>query len=81
MRHRLQTAAGKKLYGLRKQTVEPVFGIIKEVMGFRRLHLRGRPKVCLEWELVSLAYNIKRLFTPASGQALPANGWLAAYGM
>jgi transposase len=62
MAHRLKTAAGQALYKLRKQTVEPVFGIIKEVMGFRRFLLRGRRKVSLEWTLVCLSYNLKRLF-------------------
>ena len=62
MAHRLQTAVGRALYGLRKQTVEPVFGIIKEVMGFRRFRLRGRVKVSLEWLLVCLSYNVRRLF-------------------
>jgi transposase len=63
MAHRLKTAVGRALYRLRKQTVEPVFGIIKEVMGFRRFMLRGRAKVSLEWTLVCLSYNLKRLFT------------------
>jgi len=63
MAHRLKTEAGKALYKLRKQTVEPVFGIIKEVMGFRRFLLRGREKVTLEWLLVCVSYNLKRLFT------------------
>ena len=63
MAHRLKTAAGKTLYKLRKQTVEPVFGIIKEVMGFRRFLLRGLEKVSLEWLLVCVSYNLKRLFT------------------
>jgi hypothetical protein len=62
MAHRLKTAVGQALYRLRKQTVEPVFGIIKEVMGFRRFLLRGRAKVSLEWTLVCLSYNLKRLF-------------------
>jgi len=62
MRHRLQTQVGRELYKLRKQTVEPVFGIIKEVMGFRRFRLRGRHKVSLEWGLVCLSYNLKRMF-------------------
>lgn len=61
MRWRLRTAAGRSLYKLRQQTVEPVFGIIKEVMGFRRFLLRGLEKVNLEWTLVCLAYNFKRL--------------------
>lgn len=62
MRHRTKTKSGKALYKLRKQTVEPVFGIIKEVMGFRRFSLRGKEKVETEWRLVCLAYNVKRLF-------------------
>ena len=63
MAHRLKTEVGKALYKLRKQTVEPVFGIIKEVMGFRRFTLRGRAKVSLEWTLVCVSYNLKRMFT------------------
>jgi Transposase DDE domain/Transposase domain (DUF772) len=63
MAHRLKTAVGQAWYRLRKQTVEPVFGIIKEVMGFRRFLLRGRAKVSLEWTLVCLSYNLRRLFT------------------
>ena len=61
MEHRLATAAGRELYKLRQQTVEPVFGIIKEVMGFRRFSLRGKAKANLEWLLVSASYNVKRL--------------------
>jgi transposase len=63
MAHRLKTQTGKALYKLRKQTVEPVFGIIKEVMGFRQFLLRGREKVSLEWTLVCVSYNLKRMFT------------------
>lgn len=63
MAHRLKTAAGKAIYKLRKQTVEPVFGIVKEVMGFRRFLLRGLKKASLEWDLVATAFNFKRLFT------------------
>jgi len=55
MKHRLQTAAGKAKYKLRQQTVEPVFGIIKSVLGFRQFLLRGKEKVGLEWKLVCLA--------------------------
>ena len=61
--HRLKTAVGQALYRLRKQTVEPVFGIIKEVMGFRRFRLHLRAKASLEWTLVCLSSNLKRLFT------------------
>ena len=62
MKAKLQTEEGKKVYRLRKQTVEPVFGIIKQAMGFRQFLLRGHRKVTGEWELVSLAYNMKRLW-------------------
>jgi transposase len=61
MRHTLKTKAGKAIYALRKQTVEPVFGIIKSVMGFRQFMLRGLEKVGHEWTLVSLAWNFKRM--------------------
>ena len=62
MRHRLATPVGKKLYALRKQTPEPVFGIIKSVLGFRQFLLRGLDKVRGEWSLVTMAWNIKRIF-------------------
>ncbi len=61
MKHRLTTQAGRALYGLRKQTVEPVFGIIKQVMGFRQFSMRGLDKVTGEWTLATLAWNVKRL--------------------
>ena len=61
MKHRTSTAAGRALYKLRQQTVEPVFGIIKEAMKFRRFSMRGHAKAGLEWNLVCLAYNLKRL--------------------
>jgi hypothetical protein len=70
MRHRLRTTAGKALYKLRQQTVEPVFGIIKAVLGFRQFRLRGRAKVSLEWTLVCLAYNLKRLHRLGAGLKL-----------
>jgi transposase len=62
MAHRLATPDGKKLYGLRKQTPEPVFGIIKSVLGFRQFLLRGLDKVRGEWSLVTMAWNLKRMF-------------------
>jgi transposase len=61
MRAKLQTEEGKKIYKLRAQTVEPVFGVIKQVLGFRQFLLRGVEKVSGEWGLVCLAYNLKRL--------------------
>ncbi len=70
MRHRLKTASGKALYKLRQQTVEPVFGIIKSAMGFRQFLLRGLNKASLEWDLVCLAYNVRRLHTLAAGLKL-----------
>jgi transposase len=59
MEYRLATKDGKEKYKLRKQTVEPVFGIIKHVMGFRQFLLRGSEKVSTEWSLVCLAYNLR----------------------
>lgn len=61
MKHRLKTIQGRKLYALRKQTVEPVFGIIKSAMGFRQFLLRGLVSVRGEWNLVTMAWNIKRM--------------------
>jgi transposase len=61
MKHRLSTTQGRKLYGLRKQTVEPVFGIIKSVQRFRQFLLRGLAGVRGEWTLVTMAWNIKRM--------------------
>jgi transposase len=61
MKHRLKTRTGKAAYALRKQTVEPVFGILKSVMGFRQFLLRGLENVRHEWTLVCLAWNLKRM--------------------
>lgn len=61
MKHTLKTQAGRAAYALRKQTVEPVFGIIKSVMGFRQFLLRGLENVQNEWTLVCLAWNLKRM--------------------
>ena len=62
MKHRLKTPEGRAIYGRRKCTVEPVFGIIKSVLGFRQFHLRGLQAVSGEWTLVSMAWNLKRMF-------------------
>jgi transposase len=62
MAHRLRTPEGKKLYALRKHIPEPVFGIIKSVLGFRQFLLRGLNKVAGEWTLVTMAWNVKRMF-------------------
>ena len=61
MRHRLHTLEGRKLYAKRKSTVEPVFGIIKHVMRFRRFLLRGLNAVRGEWDLVCIAWNLKSM--------------------
>ena len=61
MKHALKTKTGRAAYALRKQTVEPVFGIIKSVMGFRQFLLRGLENVQNEWTLVCLAWNLKRM--------------------
>jgi len=61
MMHKLETLAGKKLYALRKQTVEPVFGIIKSIMGFRQFSMRGLAAADNEWNMVCLSWNLKRM--------------------
>jgi hypothetical protein len=61
MKHALKTKAGRAAYALRKQTVEPVVGILKSVMGFRQFLLRGLENVRHEWTLVCLAWNLKRM--------------------
>lgn len=69
MAYKLTTAIGKAIYAARKCTVEPVIGIIKEVLGFRQFSLRGQKAAAGEWCLVCLAFNLKRLhhltFRPA----------------
>jgi len=60
MAYKLRTALGKAIYGARKCTVEPVIGIIKEVLGFRQFSLRGIAAAAGEWCLVCLAFNLKR---------------------
>jgi hypothetical protein len=65
MAYRLKTPQGRTLYALRKQTPEPVFGIIKSVLGFRQFSLRGLENVRGEWSLVTMAWNIKRIFALA----------------
>lgn len=61
MAYKLQTEIGKAIYGLRKCTVEPVIGIIKEILGFRQFSLRGLAAAAGEWCLVCLGFNLKRL--------------------
>lgn len=61
MAYKLQTEIGRAIYRLRKMTVEPVIGLIKEVLGFRQFSLRGLGAAAGEWCLVCLAFNLKRL--------------------
>jgi transposase len=61
MKEKLTTPEARARYRFWQQTVEPVFGILKEVLGFRRFLLRSLPKVSLEWSLLALAYNCRRL--------------------
>jgi len=67
MAYKLKNALGQAIYRLRKCTVEPVIGIIKEVMGFRQFSLRGEQVAAGEWCLVCLAFNLKRLHTLLAG--------------
>ena len=66
MAHRMNSAEGRGIYSKRKSTVEPVFGVIKQVMGCRRFHLRGFNAVRGEWDLVCMAWNLKRLHALAA---------------
>ncbi len=87
MAYKLQTPAGAAIYRARKRTVEPVIGIIKEVLGFRQFSLRGKDAAAGEWCLVCLAYNLKRLHTllagvlPSVALARAAAGAQAAFGV
>jgi hypothetical protein len=61
MKAKLETENAKALHEKRKQTVEPVFGVIKSAMGFVRFRLRGIANVATEWKLAALAYNCRRI--------------------
>jgi transposase len=65
MRHKLRTEAGRAVYKMRKAIVEPVFGQIKELRGFRRFSLRGKQNVSREWRLVCAVSNLLKLFRAA----------------
>jgi hypothetical protein len=67
MAWKLKTQRGRALYSKRKSTVEPVFGIIKQVLGFRQFSLRGLDAVAGEWKLVTMAFNLKRMQVLAAG--------------
>jgi len=72
MDHRMATIEGHAVYALRKSTVEPVFGVVKSVLGFRQFHLRGLEAASGEWTLVTMAWNLKRLFNLKSAVARTA---------
>ena len=65
MREKLSSEEGRGIYSRRSCTVEPVFGVIKAGMGFRQFLLRGIEKVKIEWDLLCLAYNAKRIWNLA----------------
>ena len=58
----MSTSVAKEAYGLRKQLVEPVFGIIKEQQGARRFLLRGLANVTAEWTMLATAFNLRTLW-------------------
>src|SRR5712692_243437 len=68
MAAKVQTPEGKALYARRKVSVEPVFGQIKEVRGFRRFLLRGLAKIRGEWRLVCLTHNLLKIWRYGSAQ-------------
>ena len=68
MRERLSTPHGRNLYDQRKQTIEPVFGQIKEARGIRRFRLRGLAQVECEWDLICATHNLLKLFRYRTGR-------------
>lgn len=70
MAHRTATKEGKEKYKQRQQTIEPVFGIIKEAIGFRKFSLRGHGKVAMEWTLVCVSYNLRRIHRMMGGKSI-----------
>ncbi len=66
MREKLQTEIGRATYKQRKMIVEPVFGQLKEVRGFRRFSFRGLQKNDAEWSLICLTHNLLKLFRAKS---------------
>ncbi len=69
MERLLRTEKGRKAYGKRKEIVEPVFGQIKDVRGFRRFLLRGLDNVKAEWQLICLTHNLLKLYRWGLAQA------------
>ena len=75
MRRKLSTKQGRQRYALRMETVEPVFGQIKQGRGFRQFLLRGLEKVNSEWSLICAGHNLLKLFR--FGRRMAESGWLA----
>ncbi len=80
MRRKLQTKRGRQRYALRMQTVEPVFGQIKQGRGFRQFLLRGLEKVSGEWSLICTGHNLLKLFRFGAAQPrqTPSNRFAAS---
>jgi len=72
MRRKLDSESGRTIYGQRKHVVEPPFGHIKSIMGFRQFSLRGSPKVKAEFKLVSIAHNLRKIcfYLKSKGETL-----------
>ncbi len=70
MRRKLRTKRGRERYALRMETVEPVFGQIKQGRGFRQFLLRGLEKVNREWHLICTGHNLLKLFRYGAGKFL-----------
>jgi len=70
MARKLRTERGKRIYGKRKEIVEPVFGQIKEARGFRQFLLRGLENVTGEWKLVCTTHNLLKLFRNGPSRSL-----------
>lgn len=70
-KQRLSTPEGKAAYAKRKQTVEPVFGVMKAVMGFRYFLLRGLDAVRGEWDLAAAAFNVRKIWAAAIRKTVP----------
>jgi hypothetical protein len=79
MREVLSRESGKALYAMRKVTVEPVFGQIKEVRGIRRFRFRGLQQVAAEWKIICTTHNLLKLFRHRAG-VLAASGLPAVAG-
>jgi IS5 family transposase len=69
MHRRVTSSAGRAIYARRKVIVEPVFGQVKQAMGFRRFSLRGLAKASVQWAIVCLCHNLLKLYRATPGLA------------